>query len=215
MTRARRLGRSFFDRDARDVAPELLHKVLVHRDPEVGRLAGRIVETEAYCGAEDPGSHAYRGRTLRNATMFGKPGCIYVYFTYGMHWCVNVVCGPGAEPHAVLLRAVIPLTGVEAMRSRRMRARTDRDLCRGPARLAQAFGFTRKHDGLDLLSGPVRILDDGTPPSDSPGVAPRVGLASGKGEDLLWRWFVAGDPHVSRNGAPMSRGVRTPGRESK
>ena len=115
----RALPRSFYDRDALTVAPELLNKVLV-RTGDGPRLAARIVEVEAYRGAEDPGSHAYRRRTPRNATMFGRPGILYVYFSYGNHWCMNAVCGPGEQPHAVLLRAAAPLAGIDAMRARRV-----------------------------------------------------------------------------------------------
>jgi DNA-3-methyladenine glycosylase len=197
--RGRTLPRSFYARDAREVAPELLNKVLaIGRGHE--RVAARLVEVEAYCGADDPGSHAFRGPTARNATMFGPPGHLYVYFTYGMHWCANAVCGPGATPHAVLLRAAAPLRGLELMRSRRTAARRDRDLCSGPARLAQAFGIDRALDGADLVAGPipVRILDDGTTPPDRPGVSTRIGLSAGRGDDLAWRYTVAGDPNLSR-----------------
>src|SRR5690606_9502901 len=115
----------FYRRDSLVVAPELLGKVL-RRDG----VSARIVEVEAYCGPDDPGSHAYRGRTPRNATMFGPPGGLYVYFTYGMNWCANAVCGEVGEGIAVLLRAAVPLTGLDEMRARRAKARRDRDLCR-------------------------------------------------------------------------------------
>jgi DNA-3-methyladenine glycosylase len=194
--RGRTLPRSFYARDAREVAPELLNKVLMQRGPEP--IAARIVEVEAYRGSEDPGSHAFRGPTPRNATMFGRPGHLYVYFTYGMHWCANAVCGPGLIPHAVLLRAASPLSGLDLMRSRRPAARRDRDLCSGPARLAQAFGIDRAFDGADLVSGSLRILDDGTPPPTHPGVTTRIGLSPGRGEDLPLRYIVSGDPNLSR-----------------
>jgi DNA-3-methyladenine glycosylase len=194
--RGRTLPRSFYSRDAREVAPELLNKVLVLRGPEP--VAARIVEVEAYCGADDPGSHAFRGRTARNETMFGPPGHLYVYFTYGMHWCANAVAGPGAIPHAVLLRAGAPLVGLDVMRSRRLAARRDRDLCTGPARLAQAFGIDRAFDGVDLVSGPLRVVDDGTEPPARPGVTTRVGLSAGRGDDRPWRYVVSGDPNLSR-----------------
>lgn len=193
MARRRRLARAFYRRDPREVAPELLGKVIVQ-----GRLSARIVEVEAYCGAEDPGSHAYRGMTRRNATMFGPAGALYVYFTYGMHWCANAVCGDEGEGVAVLLRAAVPLTGLEEMRARRPAARTDRDLCRGPARLCQAFGLDRAFDGADLATADrgITVVDDGTPPPDHPAVGTRIGLSAGV--DLPWRWCVPGDPHLSK-----------------
>src|SRR3954453_764489 len=131
------LPREFYRRDSRVVAKALLNKVLVHGD-----RTGRIVEVEAYCGAMDPGSHAYRGMTRRNATMFGPAGGLYVYFTYGMHWCANAVGGDEGEGVAVLLRALAPLEGLDLMRaSRGAAARRDRDLTSGPAKLCQAFGI--------------------------------------------------------------------------
>ena len=189
----RTLPRSFYRRDPRVVAPELLHKVVVY-----GGRAGRIVEVEAYCGSEDPGSHAYRGRTLRNASMFGPPGLLYVYLSYGVHWCANAVCGDEGVGVAVLLRALAPVSGVEEMRADRVAVRRDRDLCSGPGRLCQALGITRAHDGADLVRADrgVRIADDGTPPPDAPVNTRRVGLTAGA--DLPWRWYVAGDPNVSR-----------------
>ena len=196
--KGRALPRSFYARDAREVAPQLLGKLVVHDDPEAGRVAVRLVEVEAYAGADDPGSHAYRGPTARNATMFGPPGHLYVYFTYGMHWCVNVVCGAEGWASAVLLRGGEPVDGLDAMRARRPAARRERDLCSGPGRLAQALGLRRDHDGADLVRGSVRVLDDGTPPPAVPGVSMRIGLGAGRGEEHPWRWFVSGDPNVSR-----------------
>ena len=203
MTRATRrkgrtLPRSFYARDSREVAPELLGKLVVHDDPGAGGLAVRLVEVEAYAGADDPGSHAYRGPTARNATMFGPPGHLYIYFTYGMHWCANVVCGTEGWASAVLLRGGMPVDGLEAMRARRPAARRERELCAGPARLAQALGLGRDHDGADLVRGEVRLVDDGTPPPAAPGVSARVGLSAGRGEEHPWRWYVPGDPNVSR-----------------
>jgi DNA-3-methyladenine glycosylase len=186
----RPLTRGFYEGDVRDIAPQLLGKLLVH-----GERAGRIVEVEAYGGAEDPASHAYRGRTRRNGAMFGPPGYLYVYFTYGMHWCANVVCAPEGNPQAALIRALSPVSGLPAMRAARPAARNDRHLTNGPARLCQALGITGALDGTDLLVGEVRILDDGAVPPDDPEVSPRIGVR--QGTDLLWRWSVAGDEHVS------------------
>lgn len=188
------LHRSFFHRDARAVAPELLNKVLACAD---GR-AGRIVEVEAYVGAIDPAAHTFRGKTKRNAVMFGPPGHMYVYFTYGMHWCCNTVCGDEGEGSGVLIRALEPLAGIERMREARPKVRRDRELCSGPARLTQALGITGEQNGIDLIRARdgYTVLDDGTPPpEDAPGSA-RIGIR--EGTDLLWRWLVAGNPHVSR-----------------
>ena len=188
------LPRKFFGRDPRVVAAELLNKILLNAD---GR-SGRIVEVEAYCGAFDPAAHAYRGKTARNASMFGRPGLMYVYFTYGMHWCSNAVCGEEGEGVAVLLRALAPLTGLEAMRAARPACRKDRDLCRGPARLCQALGISGVQDGIDLVTGAggFTIASDGMPPPAQPVIARRVGIS--RATDELWRWYVPGDRHVSR-----------------
>jgi DNA-3-methyladenine glycosylase len=195
--RARPLARRFYTRDSRELAPLLLNKVLVHgTGPD--RVAAHIVEVEAYAGDEDPASHAFRGPTARNQTMFGPPGRLYVYFTYGMHWCANVVCGTDGAASAVLLRAAAPLTGLDLMRRRRGPGRTDREVCAGPARLTQAFGITGTDDGTDLIRGPIRILDDGTPPPDRPGRSVRIGLREGRGDQDRWRWFIEDDPNVSR-----------------
>lgn len=191
--RPRRLPRAFFARDPVTVAPELLGKVLVGPNG-----SGRIVEVEAYDGGEDPGSHAFRGPTPRTKVMFGPPGHLYVYFSYGMHWCANIVCRDEGRAAAVLLRALEPLTGIERMRAARPTARRDRDLCRGPARLCAALGVDGALDGIDLLApgAPVTVLDDGAGAPDATVVTTRVGLS--RGEDLPWRWYVAGDPNVSR-----------------
>ena len=193
MARARALAARFFDRDALAVAPELLNKLLVGNG-----VSARLVEVEAYRAGVDPGSHAFRGRTPRNASMFGPPATLYVYFSYGNHWCMNAVCGPAEQAHAVLLRAAAPVAGLELMRARRVKAARDRDLAAGPGRLGQAFGADRSLDGTSLLRGPLRIVDDGTPPPSRPGVSTRIGLAVGKGEDLPYRFYVPGDPNISR-----------------
>jgi DNA-3-methyladenine glycosylase len=189
------LPRAFYRRDPRVVAPELLNKLLARDDGRVGR----IVEVEAYVGAEDPAAHSYRGPTPRTATMFGDGGHLYVYFTYGMHWCANAVCGRAGEGWGVLLRAIEPVAGIEAMREARGWPARDRDIGRGPARLAQAFGIDRALDGADLVRGDrgLRLLDDGTPPPDDPVASPRVGIS--RAVEHPWRWHVAGNPHVSAN----------------
>jgi DNA-3-methyladenine glycosylase len=185
------LPRSFYRRPSVVVAPELLNKVVV-----VGRCRGRIVEVEAYAGPLDPASHAYRGRTTRNATMFGPPGHLYVYFSYGMHFCANAVTGQEGEGQAVLLRALAPIAGLDEMHLRRVVARRASDLASGPGKLCQALGIGREHDGTDLVRGRVRIVDDGVDPPREPGLSARVGIT--RAVDRRWRWFVVGDPNVSR-----------------
>ena len=190
--RLRVLPRAFYRRDPREVAPEMLNKILLGPD----RCAARIVETEAYCGPIDEAAHTFRGRTPRNATMFGPPGHLYVYFTYGMHWCANTACGEEGEGVGVLLRAAEPLAGLERMRARRPRATSDRALCSGPARLCQAFGITGADDGTDLVRGAFRIMSDGVPPPPDPVVGPRIGIS--RAVDAPWRWHVGDSTHVSR-----------------
>ncbi len=187
------MPRSFYRRDSRIVAPELLNKVLATAD---GR-AGRIVEVEAYYGALDAAAHSYRGKTPRNTVMFGPPGCMYVYFTYGMHWCCNAVCG-NRDGIAVLIRALEPLAGLEQMRAVRPRARTDRELCSGPARLTQALGITGAQNGIDLVAARegFTIVDDGVSPPAEPMCSARIGIS--KAAHLPWRWYVAGNANVSR-----------------
>ena len=149
----------------------------------VGACRGRIVEVEAYAGGEDPASHAFRGPTARNATMFGPPGHLYVYFTYGMHWCANTVTGPPDLGQAVLLRALAPMGGLDEMRARRRATVRDRDLCRGPARLCQALGIDRRFDGADVTrssSDAPWIGDDGTPPPAAPASSTRDRAVEGR-----------------------------------
>jgi len=178
----RRLRRAFYDRGALEVAPDLLGKVLV--GPGV---AARLVEVEAYLGAEDPGSHGYRGMTPRTEVMFGPPGFLYVYFTYGMHFCANVVTAPRDKAGAVLLRGAEPLVGRDLMAQRR---RGRADLCSGPAKLSQAFGLERSHNGLDLCArnATVYIADDGTGPLPHT-ITKRIGLSTGRGDELLYRFL--------------------------
>jgi DNA-3-methyladenine glycosylase len=187
------LSRAFFGRAAPTVAPQLLNKILAAAD---GR-AGRIVEVEAYVGTIDPAAHTYRGKTPRNAIMFGPPGHMYVYFTYGMHWCCNCVSGPEGDGCGVLIRALEPQLGLEQMRAARPRAAHDRDLCRGPARLTQAMGINGAQNGIDLIGARegFTVVDDGMPPPKDLAGGPRIGISLGK--DLPWRWSVPGNRYVS------------------
>jgi DNA-3-methyladenine glycosylase len=174
------------------VAPGLLGGVLSHDTPE-GRVAVRITEVEAYAGEQDPGSHAYRGPTARNEVMFGGAGHLYVYFTYGMHHCCNVVVGEPGHASAVLLRAGEVVAGLELARSRR-RNGPDRDLARGPARLCQALAIDRTHNGVFLGDGALRL----TLPDESGGevrTGPRVGVRHAA--DHPWRFWLVGEPSVS------------------
>lgn len=198
----RPLPRGFYRRDPLTVAPDLLNRIIACDD---GR-AGRIVEVEAYCGADDPAAHSYRGQTRRNATMFGPCGHLYVYFTYGMHWCANIVCGE-RDGSAVLVRAIEPMGDIDAMRSARGYPLKDQHIGSGPARLAQALGITGALDGADLVTGTqgIRLVDDGTPPPPDPVAGPRIGIS--KAVDHPWRWHVPEHPHVSR--APARRIPRT------
>jgi DNA-3-methyladenine glycosylase len=177
------------------VAPDLLGRTLARRLPSGARLAGRIVETEAY-EPGDPASHGFRRESPFNATMYGPPGRLYVYFTYGHHWMMNVVTRAKGEASAVLLRAVEPLEGLEEMAERRGRSRS-LDLCSGPGKLCQAFGVDRSHDGEDLVGGRDVWLEAGDPvASESVRAGIRVGISSGLEQE--WRFVVADDPFVSR-----------------
>ena len=172
-----------------DVAPLLLGAVLRH-----GKVACRLTEVEAYAGAADPGSHSFRGETPRNRVMFGPPGRLYVYFTYGMHFCANVVCGPEGEASAVLLRAGEVVDGQDVARERRTTTKADRDLARGPALLCQALGIDLSQYGHDLTREPLTL----TLPADPPArfeTGPRVGLRLAA--DRRWRFWLPGEPSVS------------------
>ncbi|MFS1303733.1 DNA-3-methyladenine glycosylase [Streptosporangium longisporum] len=206
-----RLVRDFFDRPAHQVAPDLLGRVLVH-----GPVALRITETEAYgVPGEDPASHTYRGRTARNAVMFGPPGHLYVYFTYGMHFCANLTCLPEGIGSGVLLRAGEVISGAERALARRTagsgRVVKHDDLAKGPARLAVALGFTREHNGLDACvsgslpqspqsPGSSEILElsvlEGEPAAPSSiRSGPRTGVSSA--QETPWRFWIDADPTVS------------------
>lgn len=191
----RRLDREFYARNVLQVAPELLNKVLATAD---GR-SGRIVEVEAYRGADDPASHGYRGPTARAAVMFGPPGHLYVYLIYGIHWCANVVVETDGACAAVLLRALVPLTGLEAMRlARGPAAKRDSDLCNGPGKLTQALNIDGTCNGAELLASSrgIAIFDDGMPPPQTPAISTRIGI--NRGADLAWRWYVPGVASLSR-----------------
>jgi DNA-3-methyladenine glycosylase len=203
------IPREFFDRPADEVAPALLGCVLEHETAD-GLVAVELTEVEAYAGETDPASHAYRGITGRNAVMFGPSGHAYVYFTYGMHFCVNVVCMPEGIARAVLLRAGRVIAGESLARRRRTprRAQTGppgamspRDLARGPARLCQALGIDRTQNGADLCSAVselrLRPAGTGSPAGGEPAIAvgPRVGISAAA--DVPWRFWLAGDPTVS------------------
>ncbi|MFF7952088.1 DNA-3-methyladenine glycosylase [Streptomyces griseorubiginosus] len=200
------LPRDFFDRPVLEVAPDLLGRLLVRTTPD-GPIVLRITEVEAYDGQNDPGSHASRGRTARNDVMFGPPGHVYVYFTYGMWFCMNLVCGEEGRASAVLLRAGEVLEGTELARKRRLSARNDKELAKGPARLATALGVDRALDGTDACASgetPLRVLT-GTPvTSDQVLNGPRTGVA-GEGGVHPWRFWVADDPTVSPYRAHVPR----------
>jgi DNA-3-methyladenine glycosylase len=181
------LGDAFFGRDVQAVARDLVGCTLL-----VDGVGGVIVETEAYA-PNDPASHSYRGRTSRNAAMFGPPGHLYVYRSYGIHWCANVVTGPEGLGAAVLLRALEPVTGLEEM-SRRRGTSDPLQLCSGPGRLTQALGLTAEHDGLPLSRPPFSIR---APAVEVELVAgPRIGISSAT--ELPWRYCLSGSPFVSR-----------------
>ncbi|MFF3444007.1 DNA-3-methyladenine glycosylase [Streptosporangium sp. NPDC002721] len=190
------LARDFFDRPAHEVAPDLLGRVLMH-----GPVALRLTEVEAYgLPGEDPASHTYRGRTPRNAVMFGPPGHLYVYFTYGMHFCANLTCLPEGVGSGVLLRAGEVVSGVETALARRnaggARPVRETDLARGPARLAVALGFTREHDGLDACGpGSLSVVEGEPAKASSVLSGPRTGVSAGK--ETPWRFWIDGEPTVS------------------
>ncbi|RZS89339.1 DNA-3-methyladenine glycosylase [Motilibacter rhizosphaerae] len=192
---------------AEEVAPALLGALLVSDLPP-GRVVVRLTEVEAYAGEADPASHAFRGRTPRTAVMFGPAGALYVYFTYGMHWCANVVCGPDGTAAAVLLRAGEVLEGAEVAAVRRPACRSPRDLARGPARLCSALGIDGSLTGLDLYApdSPLRLLAPPGPPGEVL-AGPRVGVAGGA--QTPWRFWLAGEPTVSAYKAHARRSRRT------
>jgi DNA-3-methyladenine glycosylase len=186
-----RLERDFFARSVHDVAPELIGATLL-----VAGVGGRIVEVEAY-DQDDPASHAFRGRTERNAAMFGPAGHAYVYRSYGIHALLNAVCEPVGVGAAVLIRALEPLVGIEEMRMRRGRTRED-ELCSGPGKLTQALGVELSENGTSLLDGPITIRpgEGANRDRDRVVVGTRIGIT--KAVDLRWRFCAVGNSHVSR-----------------
>jgi DNA-3-methyladenine glycosylase len=201
--------RELLSRDARDVAPLLLGAVLTHEGRD-GAVSVRITEVEAYLGPHDslhpdPGSHTFRGATARNAVMFGPAGHLYVYFTYGMHHCANIVCGPDGVASAVLLRAGEIVAGEGLARTRRPTSKSSKDLASGPARLATALGITTADSGRDALQAPFRLELPGAQAADVSS-GPRVGVSGAGGtHDYPWRFWLGGDPTVSRYKAAKLR----------
>ncbi len=201
--------RKFLSADARELAPQLLGAVLTHESRD-GAVSIRLTEVEAYMGPEDslhpdPGSHTYRGPTPRNAPMFGPAGHLYVYFTYGMHHCTNIVCGPAGFASALLLRAGEIVDGLELAQLRRPTSKSPADLASGPARLAKALGLTTADSGRDALAPPFGLeLPSG--PAGPVSSGPRVGVAGAGGSDeYAWRFWLTGDPTVSKYKAAKPR----------
>jgi len=197
---------------ATDAAPWLLGAVL-HHDSEDGNVAVRITEVEAYLGEADPGSHAFRGQSPRNATMFGPAGHLYVYFTYGMHYCANVVCGEAGQATGLLLRAGEIIDGHETASRRRKQPKSPLDLARGPARLAQALGINRALDGADVFAAPLRLeLPPEPVPEERISRGPRVGVSGeGGGGAYPWRFWLSGEPTVSKSRPAVQRTRVRPG----
>jgi DNA-3-methyladenine glycosylase len=189
------LPRRFYERGTIEVARDLLGTVLVHAC-DTGRAAGIIVETEAYLGGDDLASHSAVGITNRTRVIFGPPGHAYVYLSYGIHDCMNIVAEPAGKPGCVLIRALEPLEGLDVMRARRPAARTDRDLANGPGKLTRALGITRKHTGVDLTRGDLVVLSRQPAPKFKIAVTPRIGIV--KCADLPLRFFIEGNKFVSR-----------------
>lgn len=204
VSRKKKLPRAFYLRPTLKVAKELIGKLLMR---QIGdhRLAGRIVEVEAYLGEKDPASHAFRGKTKRNEVMFQNGGHLYVYFTYGMHFCSNVVTEEEGIGHAVLLRAVEPLEGLAIMaRNRGLPFVTEREkqnLCSGPAKLCEAFGIAREENGTDLCGDNIGIEEEPSPATKHKvHRSTRIGITQGKEHN--WRFFLRNSPFISR-GKPV------------
>jgi DNA-3-methyladenine glycosylase len=189
------LPREFYLARAADAARLLLGQILVH-----GERSGRIVETEAYLGINDRAAHASAGRTARTEVLFGPPGRAYVYFIYGMYYCLNVVVEPEGSPGCVLIRSLEPLTGIPKMRAASPRVRDDRLLCSGPGRLTRSMGITRRHYGADFTRGPLFLVQGETLPDCRVGVSSRIGIRHNR--DWPLRFYVSGHPSVSHHPDP-------------
>lgn len=181
------MRRDFFNQDTREAAKELLGKYLVN-----GNVVGKIVETEAYL-QDDPGSHSFKGKTKRNEKMFGKPGTAYVYTIYGIHNCFNIVTKQEGVGEAVLIRALEPISGIDLMKRRR-KTKDVKSLCSGPGKLVSAMGISKKHNGIDLIKGKLRVI--GKKSSHEIVETKRIGLTNGK--DLDYRFYIKGNDFVSR-----------------
>ncbi len=192
---AKVLPRSFYARDTVAVARALLGKIVVHR-LDGASMAGRIVETEAYLGSGDRAAHSFAGLTGRTRIIFGPPGHAYVYLIYGMHHCLNFIAERDSVPGCVLIRALDPLQGVEAMRARRPHVRLDRELANGPGKLTLALGIDRRHYGADLTSGPLTVREIPADPPPKIQVTPRIGIA--KSKDLPLRFLIDDNEAVSK-----------------
>ena len=190
----RKLKRSFYGRPTLNFAVEVLGKILVY-ESNGEKLGGRLVEVEAYIGEDDPACHACRGKTPRNDIMYGKPGFLYVYFTYGNHNMLNIVTEPEGFPAAVLLRGMEPVYGIETMLANRNVTKLT-DIGSGPGKMAKALGITTDHKGLSFLEDTIYLLDDGYRP-DEIWKSSRIGIGD-RGVDKLWRFFIASNPHVSK-----------------
>ena len=191
------LPREFYLQDTREAARNLLGQLIVRRLPSGEVLSGIIVETEAYLSG-DPACHAYRGQTPRNSAMFGPPGHAYVYFTYGLHMMLNLVCAPEGQAEAVLIRALEPIEGIETMRQNRGGIAETRQMINGPGKLAQALALTRlSHNGLDVTdpTGELQVQPNEYPAFETVATT-RIGIT--QGIDLPWRFYVWGNPFVSR-----------------
>ncbi len=201
VTPARRLERSFYlNTNAVEIARNLLGKVIYSSVDKI-ITGGVIVETEAYKGPEDVGSHSYNGkRTVRNEMMYAEGGLVYMYICYGIHNMLNIVTGPEGSSHAVLIRALEPVTGIDVMRQRRSVFDNDKRLCKGPGALCKAMGLSKKHNGVSLAGDTVWIEDRGTVLTDDEIIAsPRVGLnITGPYRDIPWRFYIKRNPYISR-----------------